>query len=142
MSECTISSGSFSQYDLPTRNDSLCFFPKMQLSYILYVFLINEKPFTMSFVCSSFRPPKFKCPNMKFHSQESSCTSDWNVSCIFAPFSPFLILCALFYSLELHALSVVNAMSNCAPFSLPIACVVFLFLVGFNVNGNILLLVI
>jgi hypothetical protein len=142
MFECTISNGSFALYDFPTRNDYLCFFPNMQPSHILFGFSINDKPFTISFVGRSFRPPNFKCQNLKFHSPESSRTSYWNATCIFALLSPFLILCVLFYLLELCALSAVNAMSNYGSFSLPTNSTMFFFLVGFNVNGNILLLVI
>jgi hypothetical protein len=132
ISECTISSGYFSFYDFLTRNDSLCFFPEIQPSHIIYVFSINGKLFTISFSCSIFRPPNFKCPNSKFHNQESSCTSDWNDVFIFAPsFLKFDALPFFIYAL--------NVVSDCASFSLSTTCIIFLLMDGFNVNGNILL---
>jgi hypothetical protein len=79
---------------------------------------------------------------MKFHSQESYFISDWNVTFISTPLSPFLVSRELFSSLELCALSAINVVSNYTFFPLPTTSVVFLFLVGFNVNGNIMLLVI
>jgi hypothetical protein len=39
----------------------------MQPSHILSVFSINGKHFTISFICSRFKPPKFKCINLKCH---------------------------------------------------------------------------
>jgi hypothetical protein len=142
MSKCIISSGFFSLQDFPTGNDSLCCSPNMQPSHILSGFSINNKPFTIYFVRSSFKPPKFKCPNIKCYNQELSCISDWNVAFISTPFSPFLIPRALFSSLELHTLYVVNEMPNCTLFLLPTDNVVFFFLVGFNVSQKIMLLVI
>jgi hypothetical protein len=60
---------------------------------------------------------------------------------MFVLLSLFLILHALFSSLEMPALYVVNVVSNYTSFSLLKTNVVFLFLDGFNFNGNILLLV-
>jgi hypothetical protein len=109
-------------------------FQKYHLHIFFFGFSINDKPFTISFVYNIFRPPNFKCTNMKCHKHESSCTSYCNVSC------------TLFSLFELHTLStllyVVNAMSNFTYFSLQTISIVFFFLVGFNVNKNIMLLVI
>ena len=72
ISECTISSGVCALYDFPIGKVSLCCFPKMQSSQTLYGLSINGNPFTIFFVCNSFSPPKFRCPNLKFHNQDSS----------------------------------------------------------------------
>ena len=114
----------------------------MHPSHSLSSFSINCKPFTISFVCSGFKPPKLKCPNLKCHNQESSCILDWNVPFISIPFYLFLILHTLFSSLELHTLSTINAVYDCASYALPTNRIVFFFLVGFYVKGNIFLLVI
>jgi hypothetical protein len=68
---------------------------------------------------------------MKFHNQESSYTSDWNVACIFVPLSSFLILCALFSSLKLHTFCIVNEVFDCTYFSLTTTSVVFLMTLCF-----------
>ena len=65
ISECIISSGAQALIDLPIENDFLCCFPKIQRSHILSDFLINVKPFSIFFICSSFIPQKSKCPNLK-----------------------------------------------------------------------------
>ena len=114
----------------------------MQPSHILYGFSISGKSFTIYFVCSSFIPPNFICTHMKFHIQESFFVSNWNVAFISVPFSPFLIPHTLFYSLELRTLYVVNAVSNYTLFPISTIYVLFFLLTLFNVNGNILLLVI
>jgi hypothetical protein len=127
-----ISSGYFSFYDFLTRNDSLCCFREIQTSHIIYGFSINGKNFTISFSCSIFKPPNFKCPKSKCHNQESSYTSDWNHVFIFAPsFLKFDALPFFIYSL--------NVVFDYASFSLSSTCIIFLLMDGFNVNGNILL---
>jgi hypothetical protein len=119
--------------------DLACQICNIHISFLVFQSMEKLLPFLL---CSSFRPLKFKCPNLKFHSEESSCISYWNDAFIVAPHSPFLVQHKLFSSLELHALSVVNAVSNYALSPLPSTSIVFLFLDGFNVNRNIILLVI
>ena len=80
ISHCTISSGVHSVYDLLTTKVSLCCFPKMHPSQTLSRLLINSNHFTKFSVWSSFIPPKFRCPNLKCHSEDSCWNSVWNAS--------------------------------------------------------------
>ena len=127
ISECTISSGVRSLYEFLTKKVSLCFFPKMHPSQTLSGFSINGNPFTIFFVCSSFIPPKFRCPNMKCHSHESSWTSVWNAAWI----------SALSFSFLLHYMtaSLLSPLNSALVF-------VFPFMSGTILNGNKWLLVI
>ena len=80
ISECTISSGVHALYDFRTGKVSLCCLQKMQPSQTLFNLSINGYPFTIFFMCNNFIPPKFRCPNLKFHSHESSWTFVWKAS--------------------------------------------------------------
>ena len=82
ISECTISCGVRALYDFLNGKVSLCCLSKMQPSQTLYGLSISGNPFTIFFVCNSFIPPKFICPNMKFHSQQLSWTPVWNTAWI------------------------------------------------------------
>ena len=127
ISECTISSGVRALYDFLTGKVSLCCFPKMQPSQTLSVLSINANPFTILFVWSSFSTPKFRCPNLKCHSQDSSRTSVWNAAWKSALSFSFLSKC-----LTVSLLSTLNAPH----------VFVFPFMYGTIINGNKRLLVI
>ena len=121
----------FPLHDFPIQNDSLCFFPRIHISHIISIFLINGNRFTTSFICKKFRPPKFKCPNLKCHSHESSCTLDQNTAYNSGlPSFSFLELRALtFSSFEQPTLAsslyALNEVSECTYFFSQITCVVF-----------------
>ena len=110
ISECTISSGVRALYDFPTGKFALCYLPKMKPSQSLSSLSINGNPFTILFVCSSFNPPKFRCPNLKCHSHESSITSVWNATLISSLSLSFLSQCT--HSYLIYALNASPVLSG------------------------------
>ena len=103
ISECTIASGVRALYDFSIGKVSLCCLQKMQPSQTLSGLSINNNPFTIFFVWSSFIPPKLKYPNMKCHTQDSSWTYVWNATWKSALSYSFLSEClstSLLYALN------------------------------------------
>ena len=43
---------------------------------------MGGSPFTMSFLCSKFKPPKLICPNLMCHNRFSCFTSTWKFTCV------------------------------------------------------------
>ena len=78
--------------------------PKNSSLKTLFGLSINGNPFTIFFVCNNFSPPKFRCPNLKCHSQDWSYTSDWNGTSISA-----LYFSSLSHCLSASLLSSLNA---------------------------------